>query len=40
MDTEGEEMAECNASSVIEYSDLCLGLDPPPDCYPGVKARL
>ena len=35
---EGEEAAlECNASRVIEYSDLCLGADPPPDCYPGVK---
>ena len=35
---EGEETAlECNASRVIEYSDLCLGADPPPDCYPGVK---
>ena len=33
------EMTECNASSVIEYSSLCLGIDPPQDCYPSVKAR-
>ena len=31
--------SECNASRVIEYSDLCLGANPPPDCYPGVKVR-
>ena len=30
--------AVCNASSVIEYSKLCLGDDPPEDCYPKVKS--
>ena len=40
MEADGEPAAlECNASRVIEYSDLCLGADPPPDCYPGVKVR-
>ena len=28
---------ECNSSSLIEYSDLCLRDDPPSDCYPSVK---
>ena len=30
---------ECNSSSLIEYSDLCLRDDPPADCYPDVKVR-
>ena len=30
---------ECNSSSLIEYSDLCLREDPPDDCYPSVKVR-
>lgn len=29
----------CNASNVIEYSDLCVGDDPPEDCYPSVKDK-
>ena len=32
-------MTVCNASSIIEYSDLCVGDDPPPDCYPSVKDK-
>ena len=34
----GKMARECNASSLIEYSDLCLGPDPPADCYPSVKS--
>ena len=30
-------MAVCNVSSVKEYSSLCLGDDPPEDCYPNLK---
>ena len=30
---------ECNSSSLIEYSDLCLRDDPPSDCYPDVKVH-
>ena len=29
----------CNASRILEYSDLCVGADPPPDCYPSVKDK-
>ena len=29
-------MTVCNESSIIEYSVLCLGDDPPEDCYPDV----
>ena len=32
-------MAVCNVSSIIEYSTLCLGKDPPEDCYPSVKSQ-
>ena len=31
-------MAVCNESSIIEYSSLCLGDDPPEDCYPNDKS--
>ncbi len=26
--------ATCNASNLLEYSVLCLGDEPPDDCYP------
>ena len=29
----------CNTSSIVEYSDLCVGDNPPSDCYPSVKDR-
>ena len=29
-------MTVCNESNIIEYSILCLGDDPPADCYPNV----
>ena len=32
-------MTVCNVSSIIEYSTLCLGEDPPEDCYPSVKSQ-
>ena len=32
-------MTTCNVSSIIEYSSLCLGADPPEDCYPRVKSQ-
>ena len=32
-------MTTCNMSSIMEYSTLCLGEDPPEDCYPGVKSQ-
>ena len=32
-------MTVCNVSSIIEYSTLCLGDDPPEDCYPSVKSQ-
>ena len=34
------EMTVCNESSIIEYSSLCLGNDPPEDCYPKVKSTV
>ena len=32
-------MSVCNVSSIIAYSTLCLGEDPPEDCYPSVKSQ-
>ena len=32
-------MTVCNESSILEYSTLCLGEDPPQDCYPGVMSQ-
>ena len=34
------EMTVCNESSIIEYSSLCLGDEPPEDCYPNVKSTV
>ena len=32
-------MTVCNVSNIIAYSTLCLGEDPPEDCYPSVKSQ-
>ena len=32
-------MTVCNSSSIIKYSNLCVGDDPPEDCYPSVKDK-
>ena len=32
-------MTVCNESSILKYSALCLGEDPPQDCYPGVLSQ-
>ena len=31
-------MTFCNESSILEYSRLCVGDNPPDDCYPNVKS--
>ena len=32
-------MSVCNVSSIIAYSTLCLGDNPPEDCYPSVQSQ-
>ncbi len=38
MASDNTSSSSCSADRLLEYSDLCLGDDPPVDCYPAQNA--